>query len=185
MQTKLQQWAMAYPGGRFDDLANLVYDAAFLVVAWSRVRATRAREPPAGRFGPQQVREKTIPRPDRKVRSLGIPTTTDRVVQAALKLVLDPIFEAGFQPCSSGFRPRRRAQDAIAEIPFLASPTRSSLGGRRRRRGPGIPDCRLGKRTWPGLLLAALLTYAPGAPARGWAFGRQGVRHTGRWLKLG
>jgi hypothetical protein len=62
----------------------------------------RAREPPAGRFGPQQVREKTIPRPDRKVRSLGIPTTTDRVVQAALKLVLDPIFGAGFQPCSSG-----------------------------------------------------------------------------------
>ena len=50
---------------------------------------------------------------------------TDRVVQAALKLVLEPIFEADFQPCSYGFPPRRRAQDAIAEIYFLASPTRN------------------------------------------------------------
>jgi RNA-directed DNA polymerase len=46
---------------------------------------------------------------------------TDRVVQAALKLVLEPIFEADFQPCSYGFRPRRRAMDAVAEIRLLAS----------------------------------------------------------------
>ena len=45
----------------------------------------------------------------------------DRVVQAALKLVLEPIFEADFQPCSYGFRPERRAQDAIAEIHFFSS----------------------------------------------------------------
>ena len=45
----------------------------------------------------------------------------DRVVQAALKLVLEPIFEADFKPCSYGFRPGRRAQDAIAEIHLLAS----------------------------------------------------------------
>jgi RNA-directed DNA polymerase len=53
------------------------------------------------------------------------PTTADRVVQAALKLVLEPIFEADFQPSSYGFRPRRRAQDAIAEIHHLASPART------------------------------------------------------------
>ena len=47
--------------------------------------------------------------------------STDRVVQASLKLVLEPIFEADFQPCSYGFRPNRRAQDAIAEIHHLAS----------------------------------------------------------------
>jgi RNA-directed DNA polymerase len=46
-------------------------------------------------------------------------------VQAALKLVLEPIFEADFKPCSYGFRPRRRAQDAIAEIHFLASAPRN------------------------------------------------------------
>ena len=47
------------------------------------------------------------------------------MVQAALKLVLEPIFEADFQPCSYGFRPRRRAQDAIAEIHYLATPSRN------------------------------------------------------------
>ena len=59
------------------------------------------------------------------MRRLGIPTISDRVVQAALKLVLEPIFEADFLPCSYGFRPKRRAQDAIAEIHYFATPTRS------------------------------------------------------------
>ncbi|XVQ16166.1 reverse transcriptase domain-containing protein [Spirillospora sp. CA-255316] len=64
------------------------------------------------------MRERKIPKPggSGKVRALGIPTVADRVVQAALKLVLEPIFEADFEPVSFGFRPRRRAQDAIAEI---------------------------------------------------------------------
>ncbi|MEX5637820.1 reverse transcriptase domain-containing protein [Parafrankia sp. FMc2] len=51
----------------------------------------------------------------------GIATVRDRVVQAALLTVLEPIFEADFQPCSYGFRPKRRAHDAIAETHFLAS----------------------------------------------------------------
>lgn len=149
MQTKLHQWAKADPGRRFDDLANLVYDPAFLVVAWSRVRGNRgartagvdrvkprsvgsgAEKLPTGlrdhlkaqRFVPQRVREKTIPKGNGKVRALGIPTTADRVVQASLKLVLEPIFEADFKPCSYGFRPKRRAQDAIAEIHYLGSRT--------------------------------------------------------------
>jgi retron-type reverse transcriptase len=45
----------------------------------------------------------------------------DRVVQAALKLVLEPIFEADFKPCSNGFRPKHRAHDAVAEVRHLAS----------------------------------------------------------------
>ena len=71
------------------------------------------------------VREKTIPNASGKVRRLGIATTQDRIVQAALKLVLKPIFETDFKPCSYGFRPRRRAQDAIAEIHHLATPVRN------------------------------------------------------------
>jgi RNA-directed DNA polymerase len=151
MQTKLHQWAMADPGRRFDDLANLVYDPAFLVVAWSRVRGNKGARTAgvdgvaprsivfgagallaglrdglkSGRFTPQRVREKAIPKAGGKVRRLGIATTADRVVQASLKLVLEPIFEADFKPCGYGFRPRRRAQDAIAEIHYLGSPPRN------------------------------------------------------------
>jgi RNA-directed DNA polymerase len=78
----------------------------------------------ARRFTPVRVREVMIPKANGKVRRLGIPTATDRTVQASLKLVLEPIFEADFKPCSYGFRPKRRAQDAIAEIHFFTSPTR-------------------------------------------------------------
>jgi RNA-directed DNA polymerase len=151
MQKKLHRWAVAEPGRRFDDLANLVYDPAFLVAAWNRVRGNKGARTAgvdgvaprsvgsgaadlltdlrgdlkAGEFLPQPVRDKSIPKVSGKVRHLGIPTTRDRVVQAALKLVLEPIFEADFKPCSYGFRPRRRAQDAIAEIHHLASPNRN------------------------------------------------------------
>ena len=149
MQTKLHQWAIRDPDRRFDDLFNLVYDPAFLVVAWSRVRGNKGgrtagvdgivprslaidtggflgelRESlKARRFTPSQVREKTIPKASGKLRRLGIPTAADRTVQTLLKLVLEPIFEADFKPCSYGFRPKRRAQDAIAEIHFFGSRT--------------------------------------------------------------
>src|SRR5690625_712718 len=143
MQTKLHQWATADSGRRFDDVFNLVYDPAFLVAAWHRVWGNKGgrsagvdgvapRDVPPQRvltllagirhqvktraFTPERGREKSIPKANGKVRKLGIPTTIDRVVQAALKLVMEPIFEADFHPSSYGFRPRRRAQDAIAEI---------------------------------------------------------------------
>jgi RNA-directed DNA polymerase len=75
-----------------------------------------------GQFGLHRVQPR---RQSLHQRRLGIPTVRDRVVQAAQKLVLEPIFEVEFRPCSSGFRPKRRAQDAIAEIHFLASAPRN------------------------------------------------------------
>ena len=61
-----------------------------------------------------------IPKAGGKLRRLGIATIADRVVQASVKLVLEPIFEADFDPCSYGFRPNRRAHDAVAEVRFYA-----------------------------------------------------------------
>ena len=149
IQTKLHQWATGDPQRRFDDLFNLVCDPAFLLVAWHRVRANKgartagvdgqvARDVERGhgvegfladlraelkarRFAPLPVRERQIPKPGDKLRRLGIATIRDRVVQAACKLVLEPILEADFQLCSYGFRPGRRAQDAIEEIRYLAA----------------------------------------------------------------
>jgi len=143
VQTKLHQWAIDDPGRRFDDLFNLVCDPAVLVVAWRRVRGNRGKRTAgvdgvrpdavvdvedgflaelrddlkARRFTPMPVRERMIPKPgSTKRRRLGIPTARDRTAQAALKLVLETIFEAEFHSCSYGFRPKRRAHDAIAEI---------------------------------------------------------------------
>jgi len=152
IQTKLHRWANDDPHRRFDDIFNFVSDPSFLLVAWARVAGNKGarsagvdgqtaafvrdrigaegflaelREQLKSRsFRPMPVKERMIPKPgSRKRRRLGIPTVTDRVVQASLKLVLEPIFEADFMPCSYGFRPKRRAHDAMAETVFLASKT--------------------------------------------------------------
>jgi RNA-directed DNA polymerase len=149
IQTKLHRWARDDPHRRFDDLFNLVADPAFLLVAWDRVRGNKGART-AGvdgqtvsyvqmvrgvegfldelraqlrdrSFRPLPARERMIPKAGGKRRRLGIAAVRDRVVQASLKLVLEPIFEADFLPCSYGFRPNRRTHDAVAEIRHLTS----------------------------------------------------------------
>ena len=145
IQTKLHRWAIGDAHRRFDDLFNLVADPGVLLVAWDRVRGNKGArtagvdgqsvhyvEADVGvevfldglrteikdrTFHPLPVRERMIPKPGTtKRRRLGIAAVRDRVVQASLKLVLEPIFEADFYPCSYGFRPQRRAHDAVAEV---------------------------------------------------------------------
>ena len=148
-QQKLHRWARNEPHQRFDDLFNLVCDRATLLVAWTRVSSNKGARTAGvdavtrrhveadigvlpfledlrsslkdGTFTALPVRQVMIPKKSGKLRALGIPVLRDRVAQMALKLILEPIFEADFYPHSYGYRPARRAQDAIAEIHKLTS----------------------------------------------------------------
>ena len=151
-RTKLHRWASDDPHRRFDDLYNLVTDPAFLLVAWDRVRGNKGARTAgvdgetahyieavrglqgflselrddlkARTFEPLPARRRAIPKAGGKLRYLGIATIRDRVAQASLKLVLEPIFEADFLPCSYGFRPeppgaRRGGRGAPFRVPLL------------------------------------------------------------------
>jgi RNA-directed DNA polymerase len=80
-----------------------------LVTTWPKLREQLLR----GTYRPSPVRRVTIPKPDGGERELGIPTVTDRLIQQALLQVLQPILDSGFSEHSYGFRPGRRAHDAV------------------------------------------------------------------------
>ena len=141
LQNRLWAAAKQSKGRRFHALYDRTYRSDVLWEAWERVRANRGAAGVdqmtlsvveaygvermlaelqdslrAGTYHPAPVRRVEIPKPDGSKRPLGIPTVTDRVCQQATKIVLEPIFEAGFLPCSFGFRPKRSATDALEKI---------------------------------------------------------------------
>jgi RNA-directed DNA polymerase len=141
LQRKLWAAAKQSEGRRFHALFDRIHRRDVLWEAWERVRANRgaagvdrmtvaavedygvermldelARDLRAGTYRPAPVRRVEIPKPDGRTRPLGIPTVRDRVAQQAAKLILEPIFEADFLPCSFGFRPKRSAIDALETI---------------------------------------------------------------------
>lgn len=130
-------------GGKWFSLIDKVTRPATLEAAWRRVARNRGAAGVDGQsiarfthhaarylaeleaalkdgsYRPQPVRRVEIPKGDGKTRPLGIPTVKDRVVQTALKLVVEPIFEAQFRDGSYGFRPGRGAKDALREVARL------------------------------------------------------------------
>ncbi|HEY5939172.1 MAG TPA: group II intron reverse transcriptase/maturase, partial [Gemmatimonadales bacterium] len=141
LQRALYRAAKASPERRFHALYDKVYREDILLRAWQEVEANGgaagvdgqsikaverrgvagfleelASELRAGRYRPRPVRRVLIPKADGRQRPLGIPAVRDRVVQAAAKVVLEPIFEADFRDSSYGFRPRRSAHQAVEQV---------------------------------------------------------------------
>ncbi len=127
-------------GNKWFSLIDKVYRPSTLQAAWEQVRSNRgaagidrqsiesfaanaqrylnelAKDLEEGRYQPQAVRRVEIPKTGGKTRPLGIPTVKDRIVQTAVKRVIEPIFEKQFLPASHGFRPGRSCKDALREV---------------------------------------------------------------------
>ena len=141
LQRRLWAAAKRSPERRFHALYDRIWRRDVLQEAWKRVRRNRGAagvdrqtldeveglgverfleaihdELRAGTYRPSAVLRRYIPKADGRKRPLGIPTVRDRVVQMAAKLVLEPVFEAGFGPDSYGFRPRRSATQALERM---------------------------------------------------------------------
>jgi group II intron reverse transcriptase/maturase len=141
LQRRLCVAAKQEPKRRFHALYDHLWRADILREAWKRVRRNKGAAGVdgvtladveqygvdrmleeigvalrAGRYRAAVVRRRYIPKADGKLRPLGIPTVKDRVVQMAAKLVLEPIFEADFLPCSYGYRPKRSATMALETL---------------------------------------------------------------------
>src|ERR1700740_2189008 len=144
LQRKLYQKAKGEPSYRFYLLYDKIYREDILAHAYALAKSNQGapgvdgqsfwgiesrgleewlsgirKDLRARTYQPQAVRRVMIPKPGGGERPLGIPTIRDRVVQTAAKLILEPIFEADFDPDAYGYRPKRSAQDAIQKVHTL------------------------------------------------------------------
>jgi RNA-directed DNA polymerase len=127
-------------GHKWFSLIDKVYRPSTLQAAWQQVKANKgaagidrqsiegfaaheqvylselAKDLEQGKYRPQAVRRVDIPKAGGKTRPLGIPTVKDRIVQTAVKRVIEPIFEREFLPMSYGFRPGKSCKDALREV---------------------------------------------------------------------
>jgi RNA-directed DNA polymerase len=146
LQRRLWVAAKRSPGRRFHALMDRIWRGDVLQEAWRRVRSNRGsagvdgetlaeieqygvermlhelgERLRAGKYRPQPVLRRYIPKADGRKRPLGIPTVRDRVAQMAATLVLEPIFEADFRVSSYGFRPKRSATQALETLRVLGA----------------------------------------------------------------
>jgi group II intron reverse transcriptase/maturase len=161
VQRKLYQWSKANPDDAWQDMWNWVTDIRNLRQAWRRVASNRGRRSAgidgmtvarirarmgeqrfleklrsdlcSGTYRPSPCRRKLIPKAGKPgtFRPLGIPTVTDRVVQGAIKNIVEPIFEAQFWHVSYGFRPGRGSHGALEHIRRAILPLKRGSDGRR------------------------------------------------------
>lgn len=163
VQRKLYQWSRTYPEDSYRDLWNWITDIRNLRCAWRKIALNKGRRTAGvdgmtvagiraamgtelfveqlrsdlkdGKYQPSPSRRKLIPKPGKpgKFRPLGIPTVRDRVVQCAVKNILEPIFEASFWHVSYGFRPGRGCHGALEHIRQTMRPRVKAEDGRRQR----------------------------------------------------
>jgi RNA-directed DNA polymerase len=115
METLQEAYEMARKNNGAPGIDGVTFEAIEAQGKESFLRQIR-EELVSGTYLPMRVRKKAIPKEGGKVRMLSIPSIRDRVVQGALKLILEPIFEAQFQPGSYGYRPRRTAHEAVHQV---------------------------------------------------------------------
>jgi RNA-directed DNA polymerase len=165
VQRKLYQWSRENPKGKYRDLWNWITDRRNIRCAWRTVASNKGKRTPgidgetvgsirqvygepkyldgirqelrSGNYSPSPSRRKLIPKPGKpgKFRPLGIPTIKDRIVQCAVKQIMEPIFEAHFWHVSYGFRPGRGCHGALEHIRTAIRP-RATAADRKRHSMP-------------------------------------------------
>jgi len=165
----LHKLAQRNPSKRFDHLWELVTDPTWLMHAWEEIRSNKgsmtagidstiatdidperiqrlSERLKTGKYRPKPVRRVYIAKSNGKMRPLGIPTLEDRIVQQALRMLMEPIFEADFYACSHGFRRNRSTHTALRDATRMYPRTTWTIEGDIVGCFDNIPHGRLMKR---------------------------------------